>query len=285
MKKTEWLAAACAVVAVSAGLTAGGKTPPAPKATVTFANTDTTVSPFVPDNIQGDGKSYVGGVNGVVSELQPGATPDGSWTGPTNLLLNIATTNSRPKRFLLYRYPESAKIDLSSQPSSSSWPCGYYEGAAGPASSDSGVKVYGFMNIHSLGQMQIGEARAVRIHFGADTGQFLWLSPQNVATGSCSSTVFAWRQSQTTWAVATSISRVAGATALTEDAGVRYDAADNVYEVRGTDPSIWNRPSAVAQLDDAPSRGNYVMPFALSISCPTCPLPPPCAAAPCAIKQ
>ena len=249
------------------GARAAGKPPANPQATVVFLNADT-------DNIKSDGSAYAGGVNGVVAELQGGGN------GP--LLLNIVTTSSKPKRYLLYKYPETAKVDLSAEASSSPYPCGYFPGSAGPTSAATGVKVAGYVNLHSIGQMQIGEARAVRIHFGADTGQFLWLSPHNVATGSCSSTVVAYRQTQTMWYVASDISRIPGGTMLP---GVRLDPTDNVYEVVGTDPSWWDRPSAVSQLNAGPSLGNYVMPFALTVSCPKCPPPPSCASAPCAIDQ
>ena len=271
MKVTMLLAASCLVCTTGVGLAARAAKPPAnPTATVTFLNAGS-------DNIQGDGSVYTGGVSGVVAELQGGSTPDGTWSGPTDLLLNIVRTTSKPKRFLLYKYPESAKVDLSGELSSSEWPCSSYPGATGPTSSSTGVKVAGYVNIHSLGQIQIGEARAVRVHFGADAGQFLWLSPHNVTTGSCSSTVVAYRQTQTTWYVSPDVSRMPGVTSLGESAGVRFNDQVGSYEVRGTSPGWWDFPSAVAQLEDAPSLGNYLMPFALTVSCPKCPPPPACA--------
>jgi hypothetical protein len=265
-------------VATTVGLAAsgkGGKPVPNPQATVTFGNGPS-------DNILSDGSAYAGGAGGVVDELQSGTTPDGNWTGPTNLLLNVTAPSLKPKRYLLYKYPEAAKADLHLQASSSPYSCSYYPGSQGPTSVAAGVKVAGYMNIHSIGQMQIGEARAVRIHFGADQGQFLWLSPHNVATGSCSSTVIAYRDSQTTWHVATDIDRIPGAAGLSVANGVRL-AADGVYEVRGTDVSWWDRPSAVSQLNAGPSVGNYRMPFAMTISVPTAPAPPPCTVKPCTI--
>jgi hypothetical protein len=258
-----------AVAALTGAGGAGAAAKPAanPQATVVFLNAAT-------DSILSDGSAYAGGVSGVVAEIQGGGS------GP--LLLNIVNTSSKPKRYLLYKYPESAKIDLSAVQSPSPYPCGYYPGNAGPTSATTGVKVAGYVNLHSIGQMQIGEARAVRIHFGADAGQFLWLSPHNVATGSCSSTVVAYRQTKTMWYVGSDISRIPGGTTLP---GVRLDPADNVYEVLGTDPSWWDRPSAVSQLNAGPSLGNYVMPFAMSVSCPKCPAPPTCQSWPCAIDQ
>jgi hypothetical protein len=167
-------------------------------------------------------------------------------------------------------------VDLSGESSSSEWPCSYFPGSTGPTSPAAGVKVAGYLNIHSLGQIQIGEARAVRIQFGADAGQFNWLSPHNVTTGSCSSTVVAYRQTQTMWYVSPDIDRL-GVTGLGEANGVRFNDQAGLYEVRGTFPDWWDFPSAVAQLQDAPSLGNYVMPFALTVSCPKCAPPPPCA--------
>jgi hypothetical protein len=255
MKRTLSSLLVVLLAAAGASLTLGaaGKPPANPQATVTFMN-----GPG--DNIQSDGRPYVGGVGGVVAELQ----------GGTTILLNIATTSGKNRRYLWYHYPAGTEIATPCDPS----------GSMGPVTSAGGVNYSGFVSIKSLGAVQIGEVRAVRLHIGGPDEQFLWLSPYNVVTGQCSGVVAAYRQDQWHWQVATSTDRlsVAGGYHGIAPDGTMADAELN-----------WILPSGIAQLGSTFYMGNYSMPLGLTVYCPACAAPAPCpgwaAGTPCAIPK
>ena len=247
------LCIALLLVMTSVPLPAAGKPPANPQATVTFLN-----GPG--DNIQSDGKPYVGGVGGVVAEMQ----------GGTTILLNLATASAKNRRYLWYHYPAGTEVPTACDPNP----------PMGPVTAANGVYFGGFMSIKSLGAMQIGEVRAVRLHIGGPDDQFLWLSPYNVATGQCSGVVAAFRGDQWHWQVATSAAR------LTLPGGYHGIAADGTM----ADAELnWVLPSEMAQLGSTFFKGNYRMPLGATVYCPTCPAPGPCpgwaTGTPCAIPK
>lgn len=213
------------------------KPAPNPQVTIAFLN-----GPG--DKITGDGSAYVGGVNGVTAEMQY-----------PQIFFKIDSPAGKVKRYVTYIYPPGTETATPCDPNP----------PIGPASSAAGVKVATYVVLKSLGAIEVGETRAVRAHFGADVGEFLWLSPYNTATGACSDTVAAYRSDQWHWQLSTSIDRLTIPTG--EYHGVASDGRILDAELN------WVTPSDMSQLGTF--TGNYRMPFALTVYCPTCTLPQP----------
>ncbi len=205
------------------------------------------------DKIMSDGNPYVDGVRGVLCKVR--TDPSSNY----EFILNIVNTTRR----LWYSFPSYLLLGC---------------GTLYPPPTSDGLAVAGYVNFHGIGAMQVGEIRAVRANASAGSvGRFdfldgnpvLPINPYNWSTN-----VAAYRWDQTHWYVSTSIDRIyPGFGGPIPDATLH----NLVY------------PGDTAQLDDVTTRtfkGNYAMPFAVTIECPSCTqAPPTCGGGPCPIPQ
>ncbi len=251
----------CVCVGLAAVGTAakGAAKPPAnPQVTVGFSGQ-------AGDGILGDTYgNYVGGVNGVVAELQPnGNTP--AWSGYANLLVNIANTGGRNRRYFTFNYAPVA-TDCSPVPT-------------GPSAVNSNYK--GVLAIHSIGAIGIGEVRAVRAYAFAADGEFGWVGEASVK---CSTTVAAYRTGWGTWVVSSDVARLGlpncdvvgiepgsctldGAGHVASATILSYLGLDGKTDANGNSGPSWQTPSGLNQLGFTTGFvGNYNMPFAITVS-------------------
>ncbi len=251
----------CVCICLAAGATAskGAPKPPAqPQVTVGFSGQ-------AGDGMLGDSfGNYVGGVNGVVAELQPnGNTP--AWSGYANLLVNIVTTGGRNHRYFTFNYAP-VSTDCTPVPT-------------GPSATNS--KYAGVFNIHSIGAIGIREVRAVRAYVFAPDGEFGWTGEDSQK---CATTVAAYRTGWGTWVVSTDVARlglpscdVAGiepGTCTLDGAGhvasatiLSYLGFDGKADANGNYGPSWQTPSGLNQLGFTTGFiGNYDMPFAITVS-------------------
>ncbi len=221
-----------------------------PSATVTFWNGPE-------DNIRSDGLPYTDGVRGVLCLVRTDSNQE--------LILNVVTSRRR----LWYRF------DL---PSVLATDC--FTGQA-PTSESTGLSVAGFLNVHGIGAIQLGEVRAVRANFFAGSvGQFNFLDANGTPPSypwSCSTNVAVFRQDQTHWYISTSVHNIE--TFIQTELG-----GDQIPDATGSPVT----PGDTAQLNDTTTKallGNYRMPFGITVECPTCSMPPDCSSRPCPIPQ
>ncbi len=144
------------------------------------------------------------------------------------------------------------------------------------------VAVDSFVNLHGIGAMQVGEIRAVRANAWAGTaGQFNFLDDHGPELPrfpyNCSTNIAVYRADQTHWYASTSIDRIDGITGANFAAPILDATLNEVL------------PGDTAQLNDTTTlafKGNYSMPFGMTIYCPSCTsAPPTCGVGPCVIPQ
>ena len=240
----------CGIVMFAGGqrMAAKAKPPSNPSAIATY------------DNLGGDGIRSDTSLP-IAGELQVG--------GNASQFL-FALPTGRNRRSLTFVYPASAFVTTPCDPQT------FVTSPSGP----SGVSVFGaWVAIKSLINLQVGEARAVIVHYGASAGQFLWMGETNVAH-ECTDFVAAYRVDQQTWRVGTTVDR------LVIPADVNYHGViDGQIFEGGCRQATGCLPPALvtsgAQTVLEPMKGvfdrHYNMPFGLTVYCQTCPPPPPCA--------
>jgi hypothetical protein len=217
------------------------------------------------DGLLGDALgNYVGG-GSVLAEMQPNGSP-APFTGFANMLLNI----TGGKRYFMFNYPSTVSAGC--------------DGLISPPSpSRTNYKYGGWLNVHSVGAIAIGEVRAVGAFLGSPDGEMGYTNmdqPNNAAL--CSTPVAVYRSAWNSWTISTDITRLGlTSTQLAAMPTVQNchssSAGDFICEVlgyRGLDAwsytnggPVWRTPMGYNQLGWVPTfRGNYEMSWAITVT-------------------
>jgi hypothetical protein len=240
----------------------GGGTVANPLVTVGFSG-------LAGDGLLGDTLgNYVGGKGGVTAELQPNGNP-APFGGFANVLLNIMLTSGKNKRLFTFDYPAPISVGCD----------GYI---TGPSPTRTNYKYAGWLNVHSIGAIAVGEVRAVKAFLMSPDGEMGYTN-EGDGGGLCSTPVAVYRSAWNTWTISTDIARLGLNPNQSYPGVATCDAFNNpnpdgpytcIMAYRGVDDwaaanggTVYRTPQGLNQLGFTTSFvGNYEMQWAITVT-------------------